>query len=313
MTGAAGFLGSRLCQQLLDEGRTVLGIDSFDPFYARAVKERNLARIPRDDRFRLVEGDLLDLDLGALLPTGCRIFHLAGQPGVSGSWGGQFDRYARNNVLATQRLLEVARGREPSLLVYGGSSSVYGNQPEGPMSELARPAPISPYGVTKLAGEHLCHLYGQAYGLPVIALRFFSVYGPGQRPDMVFYRFIEAAAAGHPIVVHGDGGQSRDFTYVDDIVDGIRAAASSRALGRTFNLGGGAPTRLRDVLTLLEKISGRPLTLQAGPLPPGDPRSTWADTREARTAFDFAPKVRLEEGLQHQWEWQVAHDHGIPH
>jgi nucleoside-diphosphate-sugar epimerase len=306
VTGAAGFIGSHLARRLLAEGRSVLGIDSFDPFYDRSMKERNLKGLSGEERFRLLEGDLLDIDLPAVLPERCRIFHLAGQPGVSGSWGDQFDRYARNNILATQRLLEVARRTEPTVVVYGGSSSVYGAQPEGPMAETARPAPISPYGVTKLAGEHLCHLYGRAYGLPVIALRFFSVYGPSQRPDMVFHRFIRAIEGSEPITVHGDGGQSRDFTYIDDVVEGICRAAASTAFGRTFNLGAGAPTRLADAISILARLSGREVAVRREALPPGDPRSTWAEMAAASSALGFRPAIRLEEGLRRQWEWQVG-------
>jgi nucleoside-diphosphate-sugar epimerase len=306
VTGAAGFIGSHLVRRLLSDGQSVLGIDSFDPFYDREVKERNLAPLHDEPRFRLVDGDLLDLDLDAILPEGGRIFHLAGQPGVSGSWGEEFSRYARNNVLATQRLLEALRRKDPALVLYGGSSSVYGLQPEGPMNELALPAPISPYGVTKLAGEHLVHLYGKAYQLPVVALRFFSVYGPGQRPDMVFHRFISALAHGRPITVQGDGGQSRDFTYIDDIVSGICRAADARAFGRTYNLGAGTPTRLLDAIATLGRIAGRTAELERAPLPPGDPRSTWADVGSAASAFGFRPSVPLEEGLRRQWEWQVG-------
>ena len=312
VTGAAGFIGSHLVRSLLADGRPVIGIDSFDPFYARSVKERNLAPLLPDSRFRFVPGDLVELDLDGIVPSGARVFHLAGQPGVSGSWGDQFGGYARNNILATQRLLEVLRRKSPTAVIYGGSSSVYGLQPDGPMSETAVPAPISPYGVTKLAGEHLCRLYGHAYGLPVIALRFFSVYGPGQRPDMVFHRFIRALLQDRPVTVTGDGSQARDFTYIDDIITGLRRAAESSAFGRTINLGAGTPTRLRDVLRLLEPMAGRPADIEPAPVPPGDPTSTWADASAAEKELGFRPRTPLKDGLRRQWDWQAAEHETLP-
>jgi nucleoside-diphosphate-sugar epimerase len=305
VTGAAGFVGSHLVERLLAQGHPVVGIDCFDDYYGRPAKERNLAKARGDPNFRLVEQDLLTLDLSAVLESGCRIFHLAAQPGVRGSWGAHFERYLRNNVLATQRLLEAAVRTRPLRVVYASSSSIYGEQPAGPTPENATPNPVSPYGMTKLAGEHLARLYSMAHGFPVVSLRFFTVYGPGQRPDMAFHRFIEAVRAGTPVTLFGDGRQTRDFTFVDDIVDGIVSAGETEGIDGAFNLGGGTPAPLTEVLRILEEIVGRPIETQTGTAPPGDPRATWADTRRARDLLRYRPRISLADGLRRQWEWQT--------
>ena len=306
VTGAGGFIGSHLVERLLAQGQSVVGIDCFDDYYDRALKERHLAESRRNPKFRLVEQDLLGFDLATVLEPGCRVFHLAAQPGVRGSWGANFDRYLRNNVLATQRLLEAAVRVRPHRIVYASSSSIYGEQPAGPTPETATPNPVSPYGMTKLAGEHLAHAYAEAHRLSVVSLRFFTVYGPGQRPDMAFHRFIEATRAGRPVTLFGDGHQTRDFTYVDDIVDGVLSAGRTEGIGGAFNLGGGTPAPITEVLRLLGEISGHPLKVQQGDAPPGDPRSTWADTRRAREVLEFRPQVSLAEGLRRQWDWQTG-------
>jgi len=305
VTGAAGFVGSHLVQRLLAQGRSVVGVDCFDDYYNRTSKEGNLAEARRDPNFRLVEQDLLGFDPSTVLEPGCRVFHLAAQPGVRGSWGANFERYLRNNVLATQRLLEATVRVRPQRFVYASSSSIYGEQPTGPTSETATPNPVSPYGVTKLAGEHLARLYAQAYGLSVVSLRFFTVYGPGQRPDMAFHRFIEAIRAGKPITLYGDGRQTRDFTFVDDIVDGILSAGQTEAVEGAFNLGGGTPAPLTEVLRILGDLAGHPIESRPGEAPPGDPRTTWADTRRARELLGFRPRVALADGLRRQWDWQT--------
>lgn len=302
----AGFIGSHLADRLLNDGHDVVGIDSFDDYYDRKLKERNLDSALRQPRFRLVEGDLLDLELGPLLAGTSCVYHLAAQPGVRGSWGRQFDRYLRNNVLATQRLLEAARAARPARLVYGGSSSAYGDQPEGPCPETAAPNPLSPYGITKLAGERLAHSYAGAYGIDAVVLRFFTVYGPRQRPDMAFHRFIERQRRGDPLPVFGDGGQRRDFTYIDDIIGGIVAAARRGATGQLYNLGRGEPVALREVFRILEEISGKPVRTQTAAQEPGDPKTTWADLSRSRRDLGFAPAVSLDEGLGRQWRWQTG-------
>jgi UDP-glucuronate 4-epimerase len=309
VTGAAGFVGSHLVQRLLEQGRTVVGVDSFDDYYSRTVKEANLAGARENAHFRFVERDILDFDPGTVLEPGCRVFHLAAQPGVRGSWGVHFERYLRNNVLATQHLLEAAVRSHPSRFVYASSSSIYGEQPEGPTPETATPNPLSPYGMTKLAGEHLAVLYARAHGLSVVSLRFFTVYGPGQRPDMAFNRFIEAARMDRPITLFGDGRQTRDFTFVDDIVDGILAAGATEGVEGAFNLGGGTPAPLTEVIRILGELAEHPIAIQSGEAPPGDPRATWADTRRARDRLGFHPHVSLSEGLRRQWEWQTRSAH----
>ncbi|MCI4351841.1 MAG: GDP-mannose 4,6-dehydratase [Thermoplasmata archaeon] len=300
----AGFIGSHLAERLIQMGRHVVGVDDFDDYYIRATKERNLLTLRRDGRFKFVEADLAASDLSHLIITNCRLFHLAAQPGVRGSWGPQFDRYVRNNLLATQRILEACLRSPPSRIVYASSSSIYGDQPPGPCPENANPNPLSPYGMTKLAGEHLVRTYSKGYGLPAVALRFFTVFGPRQRPDMAFNRFIQAIRTHRPLTLFGDGRQTRDFTYVDDIVSGIVAAAEEEVAGETFNLGGGSPATVLDVLKLLEKLSGRSVEIEAHPPGVGEPRATWADTTRARTRLHYRPNVSLAEGLRRQWEWQ---------
>ena len=306
VTGAAGFIGSHLVERLLGRGDEVLGVDSFDDYYERPTKEANLATARKKDHFTFLERDLVEFDLSQSLPAGCTVFHLAAQPGVRGSWGPEFDRYTRNNVLLTQRVLEAAHRAGVRRVIYGGSSSIYGAQPPGPMAESVLPNPLSPYGVTKLAGEHLCRLYELAYGLPATVLRFFTVYGERQRPDMGFHRFIRALLDNRPIAIFGKGDQRRDFTYVADIVDGIVAASDREVAGRIFNLGGGSPVGLLEAIRTLEEVSGRPVAVQHESAAVGDPSATWADIRAAQSALDFRPNVRLEEGLRRQWEWQIA-------
>ncbi len=312
VTGAAGFIGSRLVRRLLAEGQSVVGIDSFDDYYARAAKERNLTEVRRNPNFRLVERDLLGFDPSTVWEPGCRIFHLAAQPGVRGSWGAHFERYLRNNVLVTQRLLEASVRVRPTRFVYASSSSIYGEQPAGPTPETATPNPISPYGVTKLAGEHLVGLYARAHDLSAASLRFFTVYGPGQRPDMAFHRFIEAVRLGKAITLYGDGRQTRDFTFVDDIVDGVLAAGQTEKADGAINLGGGTPAGLSEVLRILGELAGHPVETQSGDAPPGDPRATWADTRRARELLHFQPRVSLADGLRRQWAWQTSADAMAP-
>jgi nucleoside-diphosphate-sugar epimerase len=310
-----------LVDALLAEGREVVGIDCFTDYYAAAIKERNLAAAHVDPRFRLIRGDLVTMDLKQLVGAARCVYHLAGQPGVRGSWGQRFEEYTRNNVLATQRLLEacIAAGGTP--LVYASSSSAYGNLPVMPLAEDMAPAPISPYGVTKLAAEHLCRLYATAYGLSTLSLRLFTVYGPRQRPDMAFTRFLTAAAAGEEITVYGDGTQTRDFTFVGDVVaaflqggrmcapdsgaPGSGAAGSGAAVcdrGRVVNIAGGSRASVNEVLAEVARLAGSPLRIRRLPPQAGDVQDTWADTTAAAELLGFAPRVGLAEGLAFQWE-----------
>lgn len=306
VTGCAGFIGSHLVDHLLAGGHHVTGVDCFTDYYDRRLKEANLARARGQSSFHLVEADLLQADLNVLLGDVDVVFHLAGQPGVRGSWGLQFGCYVDNNVLATQRLLEaaLAAGRVP--VVYASSSSVYGNLPAMPLREDMAPAPVSPYGVTKLAAEHLCRLYSTVHGLPTIALRLFTVFGPRQRPDMAFQRFLSHARDGQEIVVYGDGRQTRDFTYVTDVVRAfVLAGERCRAgelRGQVFNVAGGARVALRDAIDLLPAVTGRAVPLRFLPAQPGDVRDTWADTTNAAAQLGFAPSVSLRDGLRAQWQ-----------
>jgi len=303
VTGAAGFIGSHLTESLLADGHEVTGVDAFTDYYPRPIKERNLEKSRSHGKFRLVEGRLQDLDLRPLLDGVDRVFHLAAQAGVRASWGREFSHYTDHNVLATQRLLEAARAAGGPRVVYASSSSVYGDAPTLPLSEEARCEPVSPYGVSKLAAEHLGVLYHRNFGLPVVSLRYFTVYGPRQRPDMAFHRFLKAARDAEPIHLYGDGGQTRDFTFVSDIVAATRAAADSGRPGSVYNVGGGERVVLSDVLRQIEGVTGRRLTIVRDEVQKGDMRDTFADTTAARRDLGFRSTVALAQGLEREWEW----------
>jgi len=303
VTGAAGFIGSHLSESLLADGHEVTGVDAFTDYYARPVKERNLQPARDHRRFRLVEGRLQDVDLRDVLEGAERVFHLAAQAGVRASWGREFAHYTEHNVLATQRLLEAARLAGGPRVVYASSSSVYGDAARLPLQEDAPCLPVSPYGVTKLAAEHLGRLYERNFGLPVVSLRYFTVYGPRQRPDMAFHRFLKAARDGTEIQVYGDGTQTRDFTFVGDIVAATRAAADSGQPGFVYNVGGGERVALNDVLARIEEVTGRRLTVVRQEVQKGDMRDTFADTSAARRDLGFRSTVPLREGLEREWHW----------
>ncbi|HEY6546311.1 MAG TPA: NAD-dependent epimerase/dehydratase family protein [Vicinamibacteria bacterium] len=303
VTGAAGFIGSHLTESLLADGFEVVGIDAFVDYYPRPVKEKNL-KGPRDHRaFRFVEGRVQDLDLRKHLEGADHVYHLAAQAGVRASWGAEFTLYTDHNVLATQRLLEAALEAGRPRIVYASSSSVYGDSAALPLQEDSACVPVSPYGVTKLAAEHLGRLYERNHGLPVMSLRYFTVYGPRQRPDMAFHRFLKAARDGSPIKVFGDGEQTRDFTFVRDIVAATRAAAVSGRPGGVYNVGGGERVSLNGVLGTIERITGRPFERQREPPQKGDMRDTAADTTAAQRDLAFQSTVPLAEGLAREWEW----------
>ena len=307
VTGAAGFIGSHLVDSLLrDGGEDVVGIDSFVDYYPRAIKERNLEAARRDHRFRFVAGALQDQDLGSLLQDEdvSVVYHLAAQAGVRASWGRDFDVYAHNNVSATQRLLEAASTlAKPPRIVYASSSSVYGDSPALPLREDAACHPVSPYGVTKLAAEHLGLLYERNNGVPVVALRYFTVYGPRQRPDMAFHKFLKAARDGTELTIFGDGEQTRDFTYIDDILAAVRAAASRGRPGGVYNVGGGERISVNGVLEVIEEVTGRKLRTAHAGAQKGDMRDTFADTAAARADLGFRSTVPLRDGLAREWEW----------
>jgi UDP-glucuronate 4-epimerase len=305
VTGCAGFIGSHLTEALLARGDEVFGVDCFNDNYQRPQKLRNLDHQSKDlERFEFVP---IDLSLGSVgdLAAECDIvFHLAAEPGVRSSWGERFDRYVRNNVIATQRVLDAVRSWPDKRVVYASSSSVYGDAERFPTPEDVVPQPRSPYGATKLAAEHLCGLYAANYGTETVSLRYFTVFGPRQRPDMAFHRFCAAALLGEPVTVFGDGLQTRDFTYVDDIVAATIAAGEADVRpGSVYNLGGGSQTSVREALDLIAELSGRTMNIAYTDEERGDVRDTSADTSRARAELGFDPRTTVREGLAAELAW----------
>ena len=303
VTGTAGFIGSHLTGALLDRGATVIGLDCFTDYYPRAIKEANLDHNRRRDGFTFVETRIQDADLKTLLKDITHVFHLAAQAGVRKSWGRDFRTYTENNVEASQILLEACVGLPLERFVYASSSSVYGDNASIPMREDALPQPVSPYGVTKLAAEQLCYLYHVNHGVPTASLRYFTVYGPRQRPDMGFHRFIRAAIESRPITLYGDGEQTRDFTFVRDAVAATIAAGERGVNGRAYNVGGGSRVSINHVLEIIGRVSGRTLDIRREPTQKGDMRDTFADTSLAKADLGFAPQVSLEEGIEAEYRW----------
>jgi UDP-glucose 4-epimerase len=280
-----------------------VGIDSFTDYYGRALKERNLESARRHPNFEFTEIDIVDDSLPTALENVKVIFHLAAQPGVRPSWGPRFERYVRDNVLATQHLLECLKGLSIDRFIYASSSSVYGDAEVLPTKETAQPRPLSPYGVTKLAAEHLVMLYMRNFGLPAVALRYFTVYGPRQRPDMAFARFMRAIVEQGEIDVFGDGEQTREFTFVSDVVDGTVRAAAADVVGQVINLGGGSRVSINRVLQSIEDISRMTVRRRKLPAAPGDPRHTGASINLARERLGWEPRVSFLDGLTEQWRW----------
>lgn len=326
VTGVAGFIGSHLAEHLISEGYSVVGVDCFTDYYPRQIKKRNLEHLRNCERFHFVEADLLELDLESLLrgetsgsdsllvknpgfqaPGAVEyVFHLAAQAGVRASWGSSFEVYSRLNILTTQRLLEAAKGLPLKKFVYASSSSVYGDAEALPTPEDVIPRPHSPYGVSKLAGEHLCMLYWRNYRVPAVALRYFTVYGPRQRPDMAFHRFINCIIEKREITVFGDGEQTRDFTYVEDAVGATMQAAFGGAEGQPFNIGGGSRVTVNHVILLLEQIIEAPARVRYLAPGKGDVRHTSADTQRAERLLSYAPRFALADGLRREAEWLLS-------
>jgi nucleoside-diphosphate-sugar epimerase len=300
VTGCAGFIGSHLAESLLRDGESVLGVDCFNNNYGRDEKLHNLRQLRSWEAFDFVPVDLAQGDLDDLVRGSDVVFHLAAEPGVRASWS-RYEQYLRNNLLASQHLLESVRREDCGRLVYASSSSVYGDAEVRPTVESTPLRPRSPYGQTKAAMEQVCEVYRDTYGLDVVGLRYFTVYGPRQRPDMAFHRLCRAALDGDEFVMFGDGEQSRDFTYVDDVVAVTRVAATAPLWAhRVFNVGGGSPATLNEVVALLEDLSGRSLRVRRSDPEHGDVRDTAADTSLAREVLGFAPAVGLEKGLRAQ-------------
>ncbi|MBI5818493.1 MAG: NAD-dependent epimerase/dehydratase family protein [Verrucomicrobia bacterium] len=304
VTGAAGFVGTHLSTRLRSEGHEVTGLDSFTDYYDVMLKRKNAERLTVAG-VQMIEGDLNVVDLDAVLDGIDVVFHLAGQPGVRSSWGTEFSAYTYNNISATQRLLEASRGRQSlRRLVYASSSSVYGNAERYPTSETARPQPLSPYGVTKLSAEHLCCLYAASFDVPTVSLRYFTVYGPGQRPDMAFTRFAKAAANGGEIVIYGSGEQVRDFTYVSDVVEAnLLAAAGEVDPGSVLNVAGGSHVSVNEVIRIFEEVSGSSLSVKHVDAIAGDVRQTGGDTSAIRSTLGWEATVTLREGIANQFRW----------
>lgn len=304
VTGVAGFVGSHIAQRLLADGHEVCGIDGFIDYYPRHIKERNLEALRAWRTFSFVEGNLLDVHLPPLLDGVDWIFHQAAQAGVRASWGQEFSRYVDCNVLATQRLLEAVLhvGKSTQRFVYASSSSVYGDTSVLPVNESVIPHPVSPYGVTKLAAEYLCTLYHRNFGVPTVSLRYFTVYGPRQRPDMAFHRFCKAVIEHQPIAIYDDGEQTRDFTYISDVVEAnILAATAENAIGEVFNIAGGSRVTVRHVIQLLQEISGLPIQVTFEKKQHGDVRDTFADTEHAQRVLGYSPLVTLRDGLAQEF------------
>lgn len=306
VTGCAGFIGSHLTEALLGDGHDVLGVDCFNDNYGRRAKLSNLAHAQSWDAFEFTPIDLSRGHLEDIVEACDVVFHLAAEPGVRASWNDRFETYVRNNVIATQHLLEAARRWPEKRLVYASSSSVYGQAERLPTSEDVLPKPFSPYGTTKLAAEHLWSMYRENFGVDAISLRYFSVYGPRQRPDMAFNNFCRAAVAEHPITVFGDGRQTRDFTFVQDVVSATREAAARPGLGGVYNIGGGSRVSLRWALGVIEDLAGRRLDVRYVEMQKGDVRDTGADTGAASRDLGFTPSTSMREGLEAQFAWTAG-------
>ena len=294
ITGGAGFIGSHLVDKLLEQGYEVIGIDCFTDYYSREIKEANISNALKHKNFKLIAEDILEMDK---LPEVDYIFHLAAQAGVRASWGKSFEIYTRNNIVATQKLLDFYKDRGIKKFVYASSSSVYGDA-ELPMKEDSLLKPVSPYGVTKLAGENLCYLYWKNYDVPTVSLRYFTVYGPRQRPDMAIHKFVKAILNGDEITVFGDGTQTRDFTYVDDAVEATILAAENDLVGEVFNVGGGSRISVNELIKEIEKIVGNKAKIKYIEKQKGDVKDTLADVSKVEAILKWIPKININKGLR---------------
>ncbi|NUP10425.1 MAG: NAD-dependent epimerase/dehydratase family protein [Polyangiaceae bacterium] len=304
VTGVAGFVGSHLGERLIAQGHEVVGVDCFTDYYPRTIKESNLATLRKSPAFTFLSADLARIELASVLEGVDVVYHQAAQAGVRASWGSTFESYTHHNVLATQRLLEAVKGsKSVRRFVYASSSSVYGETTDLPMRETSLPRPFSPYGVTKLAAEHLCELYRNNFGVSTVSLRYFTVYGPRQRPDMGFHKFIASMMRDEPVTVFGSGEQTRDFTFVDDIVDANIAAGEKDGVEGVYNIGGGSRVTLQHVLETMAELVGVPLKLNRIEEQAGDVHHTEADASRARDRLGYKPRVSLRDGLARQIEW----------
>jgi nucleoside-diphosphate-sugar epimerase len=305
VTGAAGFIGSHIAETLLQQGAEVIGIDEFNNYYDPFLKRKNVAQLTWSPNFQLIEGDIQVLDWQTLLKDVDVVYHQAAQAGVRASWGQGFRAYTERNLNATQVLLEAAKNAKSlKRLVFASTSSVYGDAETLPTHEGICPLPVSPYGITKLAAERLCGLYHKNFGVPFVALRYFTVYGPRQRPDMAFHKFFKAILQDEAIPIYGDGLQTRDFTFISDAVAANLAAATvPEAVGEIFNIGGGSRVVLKEVLDTIEEIVGKPIKRNHIEKAMGDARHTAADVSKARKILGYQPQVSLRDGLTQEWQW----------
>lgn len=307
VTGCAGFIGSHLTDKLLDNGYYVIGIDSFTDYYPRKIKEANLEKALKNANFKLIIKDILDMDE---FPMVDYVFHEAAQAGVRTSWGKTFEIYARNNILVTQKLLEFYKDSDIKKFVYASSSSVYGEVYSLPMREETLLNPLSPYGVTKLSAENLCYLYYKNYNLPIVSLRYFTVYGPRQRPDMAFNKFVHNLINGKGITIFGNGEQTRDFTYIDDVVRATILAAENDVVGEVFNIGGGSRISINNVISILEEITGKEANIKYIEKQRGDVMHTYADVSKAKRLLGWNAKVDIKDGLEKYVEWVINREGG---
>lgn len=308
VTGVGGFIGSHLAETLLNQGDKVIGIDEFNDYYNPTLKRQNISQFQDHPGFQLIENDIQSLNWSELLVDVDIVYHQAAQAGVRASWGGGFRDYTERNINATQIILEAAIDA-PNLkrLVYASTSSVYGNAETFPTPETVCPQPVSPYGITKLAAERLGKLYHQNFGVPCVYLRYFTVYGPRQRPDMAFHKFFKWILQDQPISIYGDGQQTRDFTFISDAVAAnLLAAIVPLAVGEVFNIGGGSRVVLAEVINIMERIVGRPIKKNFVEKARGDARHTSADVSKAKTILGYQPQVSLTEGLRQEWEWMKS-------
>jgi UDP-glucuronate 4-epimerase len=307
VTGAAGFIGSHLAERLGMEGHTVRAVDGVTPYYDSSQKSANLSDVAATPGCEVIEADLRTCDLARMLDGIDVVFHQAGQPGVRASWTREFSSYVEHNVVATQRLLEASRQARLVRFVFASSSSVYGNAPSYPTAESNLPAPHSPYGVTKLAAEHLCGVYARNWGVPTVSLRYFTVYGPRQRPDMAIHRLVESALKGQPFPLYGDGEQVRDFTYIDDVVRANLLAASLRVpAGTVINVAGGSAVTLLEAVEAIHVLTSRDVVLDRRPSQPGDVDRTGGSIDRAASLLGWRPQVPFVEGLRLQVDWHLG-------
>lgn len=305
VTGVAGFIGSNLAETLLQQGEQIIGVDLFNDYYDPSLKRKNVASLIKYPNFKLIEADIQEVDWQPILENVVTIYHQAAQAGVRASWGQSFRNYTERNLNATQILLEAAiEAKSLQRFVFASTSSVYGDAETMPTPETICPEPVSPYGITKLAAERLCKLYHDNFDVPTVSLRYFSVYGPRQRPDMAFHKFFKAAIAQQPISIYGDGQQTRDFTFVSDVVAAnLAAAVAPEAIGEVFNVGGGSRVVLLDILDRMDEVIGQPVHRNYVEKAMGDARHTSADVSKARKILGYNPQVSLFEGLTKEWQW----------